>query len=33
MYKTSDMLNALISAGLHIEYFHEFQENYFDMGG
>ena len=33
MYKTSDVLNSLISAGLHIEFFHEFQENYYDMGG
>jgi SAM-dependent methyltransferase len=33
MYKTSNVLNSLISAGLHIEFFHEFQENYYDMGG
>jgi SAM-dependent methyltransferase len=33
MYKVSDILNPLISAGLHIEFFHEFQESFFDMGG
>jgi len=33
MYKTSDVLNALITAGLHIEFMHEFEENYYDMGG
>ncbi|MCL2236535.1 MAG: class I SAM-dependent methyltransferase [Defluviitaleaceae bacterium] len=33
MHKTSDVLNSLISAGLRIEFFHEFQENYYDMGG
>jgi SAM-dependent methyltransferase len=33
MYKTSDILNALISAGLHIEFFHEFQENFYDING
>jgi len=32
-YKISDVLNSLIAAGLHIEYFHEFQENFYDMGG
>jgi len=32
-FKISDVLNSLIKAGLHIEYFHEFQENYYDMGG
>ena len=33
MYKISDVLNALISAGLRIEFFHEFEENFYDMGG
>ncbi|MCL2171464.1 MAG: class I SAM-dependent methyltransferase [Defluviitaleaceae bacterium] len=33
MYKISDVLNSLISAGLYIKFFHEFQENFFDMGG
>jgi len=33
MYKTSDVINSLISAGLHIEFFNEFQENFFDIGG
>jgi len=33
MYKISDVLNSLISAGLHIEFFHEFQENFYDLGG
>ncbi|MCL2560553.1 MAG: class I SAM-dependent methyltransferase [Turicibacter sp.] len=33
MYKISDVINSLISAGLQIEYFNEFQENYFDRGG
>ncbi|MCL2357206.1 MAG: class I SAM-dependent methyltransferase [Defluviitaleaceae bacterium] len=33
MYKVSDVINALASAGLHIEYFNEFKENMCDMGG
>jgi len=33
MYKTSDILNSLISAGLHVEFFNEFEENYYDLGG
>ena len=33
MFTISDILNSLISAGLHIEFFNEFQENYFDFGG
>ena len=33
MYKVSDVLNSLISAGLCIEYFNEFQENFYDLGG
>ena len=33
MYKISDVLNSLISSGMHIEFFHEFQENFYDLGG
>jgi SAM-dependent methyltransferase len=33
MHTISDIINALTSAGLHIEYFNEFRENYFDAGG
>ncbi|MCL2388740.1 MAG: class I SAM-dependent methyltransferase [Defluviitaleaceae bacterium] len=33
MNKVSDIINALTSAGLHIEYFNEFQENFYDSGG
>jgi len=33
MYKVSDIINSLTSAGLHIEYFNEFKENFFDAGG
>jgi len=33
MYTVSDIINSLTSAGLHIEYFNEFQENFFDAGG
>ena len=33
MFKVSDILNSLTSAGLHIEYFNEFQESFFDAGG
>ena len=32
MYTVSDIINALASAGLHIEYFNEFRENFFDSG-
>lgn len=32
-YKVSDVINSLSAAGLRIEYFNEFQENYYDMGG
>jgi len=32
MRKVSDIINALASAGLHIEYFNEFRENFFDAG-
>lgn len=33
MYKISNVINSLISAGLYIEFFHEFQENFYHMGG
>ena len=33
MHKISDIINALTASGLHIEYFNEFQENFFDAGG
>jgi len=33
MYKISDVINAVASAGLAIEFFNEYQENYYDMGG
>jgi len=33
MHKISDIINALAFAGLHIEYFNEFRENFFDAGG
>ena len=33
MYTVSDIINALASAGLRMEYFHEFRENFFDAGG
>jgi len=33
MHKISDIVNSLTSAGLHIEYLNEFQENFFDAGG
>ena len=33
MYKISDLINSLSSAGLHINYFHEFEDNFFDPGG
>lgn len=32
MHPVSEILNSLISAGLHIEYFNEFTENFFDSG-
>ena len=33
MHTVSDIINSLSSAGLHIEYFNEFRENFFDAGG
>jgi len=33
MYTVADIINSLTSAGLHIEYFHEFQENFWCMDG
>ncbi|GHT56816.1 hypothetical protein FACS1894109_07010 [Spirochaetia bacterium] len=32
MYKISDLINSLTSAGLHIEYFNEFRELFFNAG-
>ena len=32
-YKISDIINPLVSAGLKINFFNEFTENYFDAGG
>lgn len=32
MHPVSEIINVLTSAGLHIEYFNEFTENYFDSG-
>jgi len=32
MYTVSDLINSLTNAGLHIEYFNEFQENFFNAG-
>ena len=32
MHTISDIINALVSAGLHIEFFNEFRENFFDAG-
>lgn len=32
-HKVSDIINGLVSAGLKIEYFHEYPENFFDWGG
>jgi SAM-dependent methyltransferase len=32
MYTVADLINSLTDAGLHVEYFHEFQENFFDAG-
>lgn len=33
MYTVSDLINSLTSAGLHINYFNEFRENFFNAGG
>ena len=33
MYQISDLINSLTDAGLHINYFHEFVEQFFDPGG
>jgi SAM-dependent methyltransferase len=33
LYTVSDLINSLASAGLHIEHFNEFKENFFDAGG
>jgi len=33
MHTVSDIINALISAGLRIDYFNEHKENFFDAGG
>jgi len=33
MHTISDIINSLTSAGLHIDCFNEFQENFFDAGG
>ena len=33
MYTVSDIINALAGTGLHIEYFNEYKENYFNAGG
>jgi SAM-dependent methyltransferase len=33
MYTIGDIINLLTAAGLHIQYFHEFQENCCDAGG
>lgn len=32
MHTVSDIINALVSAGLHIEFFNEFTENYYNLG-
>lgn len=32
MHPVSDILNSLIKAGMHIEFFNEFPENFFDSG-
>ena len=32
MHTISDIINSLIKAGMHIEFFNEFTENYFDSG-
>ena len=33
MYTVSDLINSLTAAGLHINYFNEFKENFFNAGG
>ena len=33
MYTVADLINSLTSAGLHIEYFHEFKELFFELRG
>ena len=33
MHTVADIINSLTAAGLRIEYFHEFKENFFDAGG
>ena len=33
MYTVSDIINSLASAGLRIEYFNEYKENFYDSGG
>ena len=33
MHTVGDIIGSLTSAGMQIEYFHEFQENFFDAGG
>jgi len=33
MYTVSDVINALASAGFRIEFFNEYTENYWDLGG
>jgi len=33
MYTVADLINALTSAGLHIEYLHEFEELFFELEG
>ncbi len=32
-HTVGDYLNALAGAGMHVEFFHEFEENFFDSGG
>ena len=32
MYTVADLINSLTNAGLHIEYFNEFKENFFNAG-
>ncbi len=32
-HTVSDIINSLIKAGLHIEFFNEYSENFFDIGG
>jgi len=33
MHTVSDIINSLVSAGLHLEWFNEYRENFFDAGG